>query len=104
MARTVIVRGRAEAAQGRGGDTIMARATRTTPLAEVFADIRRDLSLPPRSRKYRTEVATIAKADVRGHARWLRENESPVAVTKWLGRLYKVSRAQRRYTGAPWSP
>ena len=36
------------------------------------------------------ELAVIAKADIRGQAKWLRENVSPGAAMKWLDGLYKV--------------
>ncbi len=39
---------------------------------------------------YRVELAATAKADFRGQARWLRENVSPAAATKWLDGLYKA--------------
>jgi plasmid stabilization system protein ParE len=40
--------------------------------------------------KYRIELAATAKADIHGQVRWLRENISPAAATKWLDGLYKA--------------
>jgi plasmid stabilization system protein ParE len=40
--------------------------------------------------KHRIELAATAKADIRSHARWLRENISPAAATRWLDGLYKA--------------
>ncbi len=67
------------------------RAGRTEPLAQAFADIRRDLNLPHCLMKFRIELAATAKADIRGQAQWLRENVSPAAATKWLDGLTRSS-------------
>src|SRR5262249_62384085 len=40
--------------------------------------------------KYRIELAATARADIHAQARWLRENISPAAATKWLDGLYKA--------------
>ena len=38
------------------------------------------------------ELADTAKADIRGQARWLRENLSPAEADKWLDGLPQVHR------------
>ena len=40
--------------------------------------------------KYRTELATTAKVDILGQARWLRDEASPAVAEKWLTGLYKA--------------
>jgi plasmid stabilization system protein ParE len=40
--------------------------------------------------KFRIELAATARADIHAQARWLRENVSPAAATKWLDGLYKA--------------
>ncbi len=40
--------------------------------------------------KYRTELATTAKVDIHGQARWLRDVVSPAVADKWLTGLYKT--------------
>jgi plasmid stabilization system protein ParE len=39
---------------------------------------------------YRIELAATARADIHAQARWLRENVSPAAATKWLDGLYRA--------------
>jgi plasmid stabilization system protein ParE len=39
---------------------------------------------------YRIDLAATAKADIRGQAQWLRENQSPAAADKWLDGPYKA--------------
>jgi plasmid stabilization system protein ParE len=49
--------------------------------------------------KYRVEIAASAKADIRETARWLSEQASPAAATRWLPGLHDAMNSLEKQPG-----